>query len=178
MRSGVVWSLTKKGKVELRWCKRFYNALHTAKQVAIEIAEQYIRYNVEEIEYESSAGGPWSISLIKDEVHAQSDGKIRVRAGIINFEGEGKILSKANFCYLFKILLDYQYLILKETNDEERMMHHQIVKYIPNKSESNNNPDDLIESGFHGIWVLVGGMNYVKKLIDMIEAPIGETTQE
>ena len=57
-------------------------------------------------------------------------------------------------------------------------MHHQITKYIPNKSESNNNPDDLIESGFHGTWVLVGGLNYIKKLIDMIDAPIGVTTQE
>ena len=173
-----IWSLTKSGKIELRWCKRFYNALHTAKQQAKEIAEVYLRYNVEEIEYESSAGGAWSISLIKDEVYSQSNGKIRVKSGIINFEGEGKVFSKSNFCYLFKILLDYEYLILKETNDEERMMHHQITKYIPNKSESNNNPDDLIESGFHGTWVLVGGLNYIKTLIDLVATPVAITTGE
>lgn len=173
-----IWSLTKSGRVVLRWCKRFYNALHTAKQQAKEIAENYIRYNVEEIQSESSAGAPWSLSLIADEVRAQSNGKIKVRYVYVNFEGSGKTLAKDNFVYLFKILLDFEYMILFERNDEERALHHQITKYIPNKSESNNNPDDLTESGFHGTWLLLGGMAYIKKLIEMEVAPPGITTQE
>lgn len=172
-----VWSLTKFGNIELRWCKRFYNAAHTAKEQAKEIGEVYLRFHVEYIQVESSAGSPWSISLIEDEVYAQSNKTIRARYMYVNFEGEGKPFDKGNFVYMFKILLDYEKLILHERNDEERALHFQITKYIPNKSESNNNPDDLVESGFHGIWILVGGMKYIKELIDMESAPIGQTVQ-
>jgi len=70
---------------------------------------------------------------------------------------------------------DYEYILLSERNDEERALHHQITKYIPNKSESNNNPDDLVESGFHGIWDLLGGLSYIKELIDKIPTPVGDT---
>lgn len=173
-----VWSLTYSGKVVLRWAKRFYNALHTAKEQAKEIAKHYILFNVEEIQSESSAGAPWSLSLIADEVNIQSAGKIKCRFEYVNFEGPGKMLAKDNFVYLFKILLDYEYLILFERNDEERALHHQITKYIPNKSESSNNPDDLVESGFHGIWRLLGGMRYIKEITERQEALIGITTQE
>lgn len=173
-----IWSLTKSGKVVLRWCKRFYNAKHQAKEQAKEIAEEVLRFNVEYCQVESSAGSPWSMSLISHYVNKFSDGKIRFRYEYVNFEGSGKVFGKDNFVYLFKILLDYEYIILFERNDEERVLHHQITKYIPNKSESNNNPDDLVESGFHGIWKLLGGMTYIKKLIDMEFAPPGITTQE
>ena len=173
-----IWSLTKSGIIVLRWCKRFYNALHTAKEQGKIIAEEYIRFNVEFIQSESSAGAPWSLSLIEHYVYKKSSGKIKVRFEYVNFEGKGKPLAKDNFMYLFKILLDYEYIVLKETNDEERSLHHQIVKYIPNKSESNNNPDDLIESGFHGIWMLLGGLKYIKEITDRIEALVGATTQE
>ncbi len=169
-----VWSLTKNGRVVLRWIKRFYNALHTAKEQAKEIAEQIIRFNVEGCQAESSAGAPWSLSLIEHYVNKLSNGKIKFRYEYVNFEGPGKIFGKDNFVYLFKILLDYEYLILSERNDEERTLHHQITKYIIHKSESNNNPDDLVESGFHGIWKLLGGLDYIKKLIDKQETPVGE----
>lgn len=173
-----VWSLTKNGIVVLRWCKRYYNALHTAKEQGKEIAEQYIRYNVEEIQSESSAGAPWSISLIEHYVHKQSDGKIKVRYVYVNFEGSGKMLGKDNFVYLFKILLDNESIIMFERNDEERALHHQITKYIPNKSESNNNPDDMVESSFHGTWDLLGGFEYLRKIIKKLQAPPGVTTNE
>ncbi len=173
-----IWSLTKEGYIDSRYVKRFYNATHTAKEQAKEIAAQYIRYNVRICQVESSAGSPWSMSLIADEVHKQSDGKIKFKYEYVNFEGEGQAFDKNNFVYLFKILLDYEKIVLHERNDEERALHHQITKYIPNKSESNNNPDDLVESGFHGVWRLLGGMQYVKKLIDLQPAPIGATTQE
>ena len=113
-----IWSLTKNGRIVLRWCKRYYNALHTAKEQAKEIAEQYIRFNVEEIQSESSAGAPWSISLIEHYVNKQSDGKIKARFIYVNFEGSGKVFSKDNFVYLFKILLDYEYILLSERNDD------------------------------------------------------------
>lgn len=170
-----VWSFTKSGDVVLRWCKRYFNATHTAAQVAQEMAEVYIRFNVEYCEVESSAGSPWNMSLVQDEVFKQSQGKIIFRFEYVNFEGEGQPFDKGNFVYMFKILLDYEKLVLFERNDEERVLHHQIIKYIPNKSESNNNPDDLVESGFHGIWILIGGMKYIKELIEQAETPIGVT---
>jgi hypothetical protein len=173
-----VWSLTKDGDVVLRWIKRYFNAKHTAKEQAKEIAKIVLLYKVEICEAESSAGSPWSLSLIAHYVNKYSEGKIKFKYRYVNFEGEGQPLDKNNFVYLFKILLDYERLILRERNKEERALHHQIIKYIIKKSESNNNPDDLVESGFHGIWILLGGLKYVKKITDRIEAPIGAVTRE
>ena len=173
-----IWSLTKSGKVIQRWAKRYYNAVHTAKQQAKEIAKNLLLFNVESIQSESSAGAPWSISLIMHYVNKYSEGKIRIPFEYVNFEGKGKPLSKDNFMYLFKILLDMERLILFERDKEEKALHRQITLYIPNKSESNNNPDDLVESGFHGIWKLLGGFKYLRKIIELQQAPPGVTTQE
>jgi hypothetical protein len=173
-----VWSLTKSGLSVLRWCKRFFNATHEAKQQAKEIAAQYIRFKCESCQSESSAGAPWSLSLINHYVLKMSNGNLSFRYEFVNFEGEGKMLDKQNFVYLFKILLDYELIVLYKRNDEERNLQYQITKYIPIKSESNNNPDDLVECCFHGIWKLLGGMLYVKKLLKEEVGVIGLTTQE
>ncbi|GAF70267.1 unnamed protein product, partial [marine sediment metagenome] len=173
-----IWSLTKGGKVVLRWVKRYFNAKHTAKEQAKEIAKQLLLFNVEKIQSESSAGAPWSLSLINHYVNKYSEGKIKIPHEYVNFEGKGKALSKDNFVYLFKILLDIERIIMFERDKEERALHHQIVKYIPNKSESNNNPDDLIESAFHCIWMLLGGFKYIKEITDQMESLVGITTQE
>lgn len=170
-----IWSLTKSGRVVLRWTKRYFNALHTAKEQAKEIAEHLILFNVESIQSESSAGAPWSLSLIEHYVNKLSNGKIRIPFEYVNFEGKGKMLAKDNFVYLFKILLDIEKIILFERDKEERALHRQITLYIPNKSESNNNPDDLMESSLHCVWKLLGGFTYLKKLIDLQQTPIGET---
>lgn len=173
-----IWSLTKNGIIVLRWTKRFFNALHTAKQQAKEIAENLLLFNVESIQSESSAGAPWSLSLISHYVNKLSEGKIKIPFVYVNFEGKGKALAKDNFVYLFKILLDLQKIILFERDKEERALHHQITKYIPNKSESNNNPDDLVESGFHGVWKLLGGWRYIKEITDQVASTVGATTNE
>jgi len=173
-----IWSLTFSGKIVLRWTKRFFNALHTAKQQAKEIAENLLLFNVESIQSESSAGAPWSLSLIMHYVEKLSEGKVKIPFTYVNFEGKGKALAKDNFVYLFKILLDIQKIILFERNKEERALHHQITKYIPNKSESNNNPDDLVESGFHGVWKLLGGWRYIKEITDQVATSVGATTNE
>ncbi len=173
-----IWSLTKNGIIVLRWTKRFFNAKHTAKEQAKEIARNLLLFNVESIQSESSAGAPWSLSLIAHYVNKYSDGKIKIPFEYVNFEGKGKMLAKDNFVYLFKILLDIEKIILFERDKEERALHRQITLYIPNKSESNNNPDDLMESGFHGIWDLLGGFTYLQKLIKKQQAPPGVTTQE
>ena len=173
-----IWSLTKNGQIVERWAKRFFNAKHTAKEQAKEIAENLLLFNVERIQSESSAGAPWSLSLIEHYVNKLSGGKIRIPFEYVNFGAEKTPLAKANFVYLFKILLDMERLILYERDKEERALHHQIVKYIPNKSESNNNPDDLVESGFQGVWILLGGFKYLRKIIDRIETPVGQTTSE
>ncbi|KKN42899.1 hypothetical protein LCGC14_0708730 [marine sediment metagenome] len=170
-----VWSLTKQGKTELRWCKRFFNATHTAKAQAKELAHIYIDYNVDGCQPESSAGSPWSMSLIEHYVNKYSDGNIIFRYEYVNFEGEGKLFDKNNFVYLFKILLDYQVIILHRRNKEEKALHRQLSLYIINKSESNNNPDDLAESAFHGVWKLLGGFDYIEKLIDRRDTPVGVT---
>ena len=171
------WSLTKDGQVVERWAKRFFNAKHTAKEQAKEISKNLLLFNVERIQSESSAGAPWSISLIEHYVNKYSQGKIRIPYDYINFGAKKTPLAKDNFVYLFKIILDYEMLILHERDKEERALHHQIVKYIPNKSESNNNPDDLVESGFHGVWCLLGGWDYLDKLIEKQHSPIVETAR-
>ena len=173
-----IWSQAKSGNVVLRWTKRFFNAKHTAKEQAKEIAKNLLLFNVEHIQSESSAGAPWSLSLIEHYVNKYSEGKIKIPFKYVNFQGKGKALAKDNFVYLFKILLDMERIILFERDKEERALHHQIVKYIPNKSESNNNPDDLVESGFHGIWKLLGGFRYIKKITDQIASVVGATTDE
>jgi len=173
-----IWSLTKSGQIVERWAKRFFNAKHTAKQQAKEIAENLLLFKVEAIQSESSAGSPWSLSLIEHYVNKMSAGKIRIPFEFVNFGAEKTPLAKDNFVYLFKILLDMERIVLFERDKEERALHHQIVKYIPNKSESNNNPDDLVESGFHGVWKLLGGFKYLRTIIDRIEAPVGQTTGE
>lgn len=173
-----IWSLTKSGKVILRWCKRYFNAKHTAKEQAKEIARQLLLFNVEAIQCESSAGSPWSLSLIAHYVNKYSNGTIKIPFQYVNFGAQKTPLAKDNFVYLFKILLDMQRIILFERDKEERALHHQIVKYIPNKSESNNNPDDLVESGFHGVWKLLGGFKYLKEITSQMETLIGVTTQE
>ena len=173
-----IYSLTNTGDIELRWIKRYYNAKHTAKEQAKEIAKQSILYKVEECEAESSAGSPWSLSLIEHYVIKYSEGKIKFRYEYVNFEGPKKYYDKNNFVYLFKILLDYERLILHERDKEERALHHQIIKYIVNKSESSNNPDDLIESSFHGIWILLGGMDYVDEITERIKSPTIAVTRE
>ena len=170
-----IYSLTNFGRIVLRWCKRFYNSTHEAKKQAKEIAAQYIRYNVEECQSESSAGSPWSLSLISHYVLKMSNGDIRFRFTYVNFAAEKTILAKDNFVYLFKILLDYEVLILFKRNDEERALLHQITKYIPNKSQSNNNPDDLVESAFHCVWLLLDGLKYINKLTDKETVIVGET---
>lgn len=172
-----IWSLTKNGVIVERWAKRFFNSVHTAKEQAKEIAENLLLFNVERIQSESSAGAPWSISLIMDYVNTLSNGKIKIPFDYINFGAPKTPLAKDNFVYLFKIILDLELMILHERNKEERALHHQLVKYIPNKSESNNNPDDLIESGFHGVWCLLGGWKYLRKLIERQRGPIVMTSQ-
>ncbi|KKL80587.1 hypothetical protein LCGC14_2003270 [marine sediment metagenome] len=92
-----IWSVTKNGIIVLRWAKRFYNALHTAKGQAKEIAEKLLLFNVESIQSESSAGAPWSLSLIMHYVNKLSNGKIRIPFEYVNFEGKGKMLAKDNF---------------------------------------------------------------------------------
>ncbi len=169
-----IWSLTYGGTIVKRWTKRFYNALHTAKEQAKEIAHKVIDYNVEDCQAESSAGSPWSLSLIEHYVNKFSEGKIKFHYIYINFEGEKKPHAKANFVYLFKILLDYERIIISQITDEDRALHHQITNYIVNKAESSNNPDDLVESSFHCIWLLLGGMDYIDKIIHQIKKPIVE----
>ncbi|KKL52361.1 hypothetical protein LCGC14_2286250, partial [marine sediment metagenome] len=61
---------------------------------------------------------------------------------------------------------------------EEKELEHQITLYNPNKSESGTNPSDLMESTFHCIWVLLGGMGYIRKLIQKVKSPIVLTTRE
>lgn len=173
-----IWSLTKSGKIVMRWVKRFFNAKHTAKELSKEIAKNLLLFKAEEIQSESSAGAPWSLSLITHYVNKYSEGKIRIPFKYVNFQGKGQALAKDNFVYLFKIILDMERIILFERDKEERALHHQIVKYIPNKSESNNNPDDLVESGFHGVWKLLGGFKYLKEITDQMESLVGVTTQE
>ena len=173
-----IWGLTKSGIIVQRWAKRYWNSKHTAKEQAKEIARNLLLFNVETIQSESSAGAPWSLSLIEHYVNKYSEGTIRIPFEYVNFEGKGKMLAKDNFVYLFKILLDIQKIILFERDKEEKALHRQITLYIPNKSESNNNPDDLVESSFHCIWILLGGFQYLKKLIDSQQAPAGLTTQE
>jgi len=170
-----IWSLTKSGYTVLRWAKRYFNAKHTAKEQAKEIAEHLLLFNVESIQSESSAGAPWSLSLIMHYINKLSDGKIKIPFVYVNFEGKGKMLAKDNFVYLFKILLDIEKIKLFERDKEERALHRQITLYIPNKSESNNNPDDLMESTLHCIWKLLGGFTYLKKLIDLQQVPVGDT---
>jgi len=167
-----IWSLTNEEQVNLRWIKRFYNAKHTAQEQARIIAEKYIHFKVEICQVESSAGSPWSMSLIGDEVRKQSGGKIKFKFIYINFEGEGKTFDKMNFVYMFKILLDYEKVLLYKRDKEEKELEHQITLYNPNKTESGTNPSDLIESTFHCIWVLLGGMNYIKKLIEKVNTPV------
>ena len=173
-----IWSMTKEGQVDLRWVKRFYNAKHTAQEQAKEIAENYIRYKVTMCQIESSAGSAWNVSLIGDEVRKQTDGKIKFRYIYINFEGEGKTFDKQNFVIMFKILLDFKYLLLYTRNKEEKELLHQITLYNPSKAESGTNPDDLMECSFHGIWCLIGGMRYIRKLIQKAKSPIVLTTSE
>ena len=172
-----IWSLTKNGVIVQRWAKRFFNSIHTAKEQAKDIAKNLLLFNVEEIQSESSAGAPWSISLIEHYVNKYSQGKIRIPYNYINFGAKKTPLAKDNFVYLFKIILDQEILILHERDKEERALHHQIVKYIPNKSESNNNPDDLVESGFHGVWCLLGGWDYLDKITDRQRGPTVLTSQ-
>lgn len=167
-----IWSLTKDGQVDLRWIKRFYNSIHTAQEQAKEIAGQYILYNVEYCQAESSAGSPWNMSLIADEVRKQSDGKIIFRYVYINFQGEGKVFDKSNFVYMFKILLDYEHVLLYKRGKEEKELYRQITLYNPDKGESGSNPDDLMDSTLHCIWRLLGGMEYIKKLIKKVSSPI------
>ncbi|HEC40949.1 hypothetical protein LCGC14_0889120 [marine sediment metagenome] len=169
-----VWGLTKNGNIEKRWAKRFYNAKHTAKEQAKEIAHKFIALNVKICQAESSAGSPWSLNLIEHYVNKFSAGKITFRYKYVNFEGEKKAYDKNNFVYLFKILLDYERIIMSEITDEDRALHHQITNYIVNKSESANNPDDLMESSFHGIWMLLGGLDYLDKITEKIEKPVVE----
>jgi len=173
-----IWSLTNKEQTNLRWTKRFYNAKHTAQEQARIIAEKYIHFKVTICQAETSAGSSWSMSLIEDEVRKQSGGKIRFKYIFIDFQGEGKVFDKMNFVYMFKILLDYERVLLYTRNKEEKELLHQITLYNPDKSESGTNPDDLIESTFHCIWVLLGGMRYIRKLIDKMKSPIVLTTRE
>lgn len=172
-----IWSQATNDQIGLRWCKRFYSAKHTAQESAKIIAEHYILYNVEMCQIESSAGSPWNVSLIADEVRKQSGGKIRFKYIYVNFEGEGKVFDKLNFVYMFKILLDFEYMYLYTRDKEEKELHHQITLYNPNKTESGSNPDDLMESSLHCIWCLLGGFDYVRKLIEKAKSPIVLTTK-